>query len=262
MATMKIRNAVLLALGLCLPAVAQAQELQQRKSPLADAPAVRRRVELRENRFELGVGVGSTIGQDFYHAVLVGPKLAFHLNDWLAIAATAQFNVTKDFRTSLTEQLEGTLDDRPQMDRTPKLSEALGAMNKIGQVIGVNAEVIPFSGKLALFSKLFANYDLYGFGGLGAINFVADRPACTSPGNSCPHVGLKMGANFGVGMRAFFNDFFAINLEARDILLRNNPAGRDVTGDMVADKEDLSWDSNYIVTLNFTFLPSKAKITD
>lgn len=258
-----LRTAFLFAVGLGLPGVAQAQDIQQRRSPLADAPAVRRRAELRSGRFELGVGVGATVGQDFYHAVLVGPKLALHVTDWLALGVTAQFNVTKDFKTSFTDQLSGTLDDQPAMDRSPSLTRSLQSMNKIGQVLGAHAELIPFSGKLSLFSSIFASYDFYAFGGVGAINFVADGDPCTTPGEYCPVTGFKIGPNFGLGMRTFVNDWFAVNIEARDVLLNNNPAGRDVNGDRVVDDNDLELDSNYMVSLNFVFLlPSKAKISD
>src|ERR1700751_3690259 len=65
----------------------------QRKSPLEDAPAIRKRVELRETRFELGVGATETITQDFFHTTLVGPRLAFHLTDWLSLAAMGGFAV-------------------------------------------------------------------------------------------------------------------------------------------------------------------------
>src|SRR6516225_1140691 len=65
----------------------------QRKSPLEDAPAIRKRVELRETRFEGGVGFGSTLNQDFFHTMLVDLKLGFHLNDWLSIAGVAGFGV-------------------------------------------------------------------------------------------------------------------------------------------------------------------------
>ena len=54
----KHRFALLIALAtVSLPLAAQAQ----RKSPLADAPAIRKRFELRSTRFEAGVGAGSTL---------------------------------------------------------------------------------------------------------------------------------------------------------------------------------------------------------
>src|SRR4051795_1044426 len=97
-----LATALAVAAGVAAPMTAAAQE---RKSPLADAPAIRKRVELRDKRFEIGVGAGSTIGQDFYHAVLVNGRLAFHLTDWLAIGAWGGFNVTPKLKTSFHEKL-------------------------------------------------------------------------------------------------------------------------------------------------------------
>jgi outer membrane beta-barrel protein len=239
-------------------------ELPERKSPLADAPAVRHRHELRSLRFEIGPGVTTTIGQDFYHAVMVGGKASFFLSDWLALSGMFGQNLTKDMKTSFHTRLEGALQgQRMANDRAPSLAEAQRGMNKIGQVFAVEAELIPFSGKYSFAGKLFANYDFYAFGGPGFINFTSDEPACTAPGPSCPVTGMKIGANFGIGMRTYFNDFVTMNLEARDIIIRNNPSGRDETGDRIADGEDLSWDSNYMVGLSFTFfLPPTARISD
>ena len=79
-----MRKVILLFVGaivVSLPSVASAAK--ERKSPLTDAPVIRRRLELRDKRFEFGVGAGVTIGQDFYNALLVMPKLAYHFNDWI-----------------------------------------------------------------------------------------------------------------------------------------------------------------------------------
>jgi outer membrane beta-barrel protein len=254
-----IASVVASAAAASVPATAQAQD---RKSPLADAPAIRHRLELRDKRFEIGAGMGASIGQHYYHAILVNARLGFHLNDWLAIGAVGAFNLTPNLKTSFNERLLGVLSDS-STDRTPTRQQALDGMNKIGQVYAVQAEVVPFTGKFALFSSLFMQYDFYAFGGPGFINFKADAPACAEgTAGSCPVVGMKIGGNFGVGMHAFINDFVAINAELRDILVRNNPAGRDETGDGVAGKDDLSWDSNYILSLNLMFfLPGKAQVS-
>jgi hypothetical protein len=252
---------LLVLLGAAAPA-ARAQ-IPERKSPLADAPAVRHRFELRQNRFEIGAGVMTTVGQDFYHAVLVGGKMSYHITDWLALGAMGGFNVTPNLTTSFHDELLPVLPEQRSGDRTPSKQDALAGMNKICQVFGAHLEIVPFTGKYSLFGKLFASYDFYAFGGPGFINCVSDGAACAMDGPSCPVVGMKIGANFGVGMHTFVNDYLAINLEVRDILLRNNPSGRDVNGDTKANADDMSWDSNYMVGLNFTlFLPSKARISD
>jgi hypothetical protein len=266
---MKLRSFLILSVLSVPPVLLAAQpkmaraELPERKSPLADAPAVRHRAELRQFRLEIGPGVVSTVGQDFYHAVMVGGKASFFLSDWLAIGGMVGHNLTPDMKTSFHERVEGVLPATKGADRTPTVKEAENGMNKIGQVFALQAEIIPFSGKYSLFGKLFANYDFYAFGGPGFINFKGNIEACKTPGNSCPFVGMKVGANFGVGMHTYFTDYLSMNIEARDILLRNNPSGRDETGDQVADDEDLTWDSNYMVGINFTFLlPPSSRTSD
>jgi outer membrane beta-barrel protein len=236
---------------------------QERRSPLADAPAVRKRFELRQLRFEIGAGVGATVGQEFYHALVVGPKLAFHLTDWLAINGTWQYNLTKDFKSSLTDRIDEALQGQPTSTRTPRRQDALAAMNKIEQVWGVHGELIPFAGKLGLFNRLFASYDFYAFGGVGGMKLTAGNESCRDAMGFCPTVGMKLGPSFGLGMRAFFKEALALNIEARDVLLRNNAAGRDVNGDTLANSDDLRWDSNFIVTVNLMlFLPTRARVSD
>src|SRR3954467_146715 len=107
-AWMKKRLPLLIALSMTLvPLAAQAQ----RKSPLADAPAIRKRLELRSTRLELGAGLGSTLNQDFYHTVFANIKLGFHITDWLALAGFADFavaNVGTGFRDRVLETLGST----------------------------------------------------------------------------------------------------------------------------------------------------------
>ena len=247
------------------PRTATAAEAE-RKSPLADAPAIRRRTELRSGRFELGAGVGITPGQDFYTAVLAQLKLSYHFNDWLSIGAFGGFNLTPTMSTSFNDELIGKLNATKEANRAPTQQEALNGMNRIGQVVGLQAEIAPFTGKLSLFGKLFASYDIYVFGGVGFINFQSEGEACDGPkvqGKSCPVVGFKVGPNFGAGLHAFANDFVAINLEFRDIMIRHNPAGRDTTGDGYANDFDNAWDSNFMLGLNVTFfLPTIPGVTD
>jgi outer membrane beta-barrel protein len=256
--------------SVALPTAAHAQAgRQERKSPLADAPAIRSRVELRHSRFELGVGGGSTVGQDFYHAVLVGPRLSFHLNEFFAITGTAGFNVTPDLQTGFNEELLGALepDRRRPGDRAPLPDQAINGMNRIGFLFSAGLEFMPFAGKMSLFGRLFANYDVYFFGGPGGISFQeagAAAPCAEGEKKSiCPVAGMKFGPTVALGAHAFINDFVALNLDVRDYWVQNNPAGRDVDGDGLANEFDLGWDQNFVVSLNVSFfLPSKPRVTD
>ena len=253
------RLSLLIALAVtALPLAAQAQ----RKSPLADAPAVRKRYELRQTRFELGVGGASTVNQDFYHTFFVGVKAGFHFTDWLSLSAFGDFavaNVSTGFQGSITDAL-GTPSD-PKPDREPTPAEAKAGMQKITNILGAQLEFTPFTGKYSLFGKLFASYDFYGFAG-GAMISVKPTdegaiPACADARDlnifSCKVSGMKPGANVGVGFHSYFTNFLALNVELRDVIAKLNPSGRDVDGVGGANNSDLTWTHTLVVSANLQF---------
>jgi outer membrane beta-barrel protein len=253
-----------------VPLAAQAQ----RKSPLADAPAIRKRYELRASRLEIGAGFGSTINQDFYHTMLLNLKLGFHFNDWLAISGFAGFAVA-NISTTFQSDLLTTLGSTPSTPFEPTRTDALNSMQKINNILGGQVEFTPFTGKYSLAGWLFANYDFYGFGGAGVITVTptnAGIPACTGSngGDSkvsgsayyCGVSGSKLAATFGLGLHSYFNHWMALNVELRDMLAKLNPSGRDTNGDLHATTDDLSWTHTFIVSANLVFyLPSTPSIS-
>jgi outer membrane beta-barrel protein len=263
----KARFAILLAsdaavLVTALPGTASAQ----RRSPLADAPAIRKRLELRETRFEIGLGWTSTVGQDYFHSQMFGGRLAFHLTDWFSIGAVGGFGVVQ-LETAYHERLTGSLVPDPNVMREPSATEANNSMEKIKWMAAVQLEFTPFTGKYSLFGKIFAHYDFYAFVGPGFLGVEPSNPgvaACTDTGTdrSCGLSGMKFGGNGGLGMHTFFNQFLALNIEVRDIVAKLNPSGRDVNGDSMARLDDATWMSTFMVTGNIMFFfPTVASIS-
>jgi outer membrane beta-barrel protein len=254
--------AVLLGVLVCLPAVARAEK--QRKSPLTDAPAVRKRLELRDKRFEFGVGAGVTIGQDFFNALLLMPKLSFHFTDWISLAALGGYNVTPNWKSSFTTDISGGLG--AGSFKSPTKQDALATMNHIGWVGLAQIEFLPLSGKIALLSSLFSYFDFYVLAGGGIVNLAApagaNNASCAGTGVCKAYVATQVTGNFGAGVHAFAARWLAINLEIRDLVYKNNASGRDVNGDGVTNSRDLEWSSNYLFSLNFQFFaPFKPKIS-
>jgi outer membrane beta-barrel protein len=268
------RFALLVALAMtAVPLAAQAQ----RKSPLADAPAIRKRYELRATRLEVGAGLGTTLNQDFYHTVFFNLKIGFHLNDWLSIAGFGSFAVA-NIATTFQNDLVSSLND-PAMTNQPPSEPTKGAaqasMQKIKYILGAQLEFTPFTGKYSLAGKLFANYDFYAFAGPGLISVEPTDSNSLTPCDSimratapavgpfsCGVSGSKVGANFGLGLHSYFNEWMALNIELRDLLAQLNPSGRDNNGDGVADKNDLTWSHTFMVTANLVFyLPATASIS-
>lgn len=266
----KHRFALLVALiTVGAPFAAQAQ----RKSPLADAPAIRKRFELRSARGELGVGAGSTVNQDFYHTVMVNIKGSVHIVDWLSVGGF--FNIgAAQVATGFQDKLVGSLNDPTGSNvlREPTPTQAKAGLQQIPWVAGLQLEFTPFTGKFSLFGKLFSNYDFYAFGGPAFINVKtagsvrscdAMAPDETDPNRYvCGVTGTKIGPQFGVGFHSFFGQAVALAVELRDVMAQLNPSGRDVNGDRIANTNDLSWTHTYMVTgALVVYLPFQAKIS-
>jgi len=84
------------------------------------------------------------------------------------------------------------------------------------------------------------------------------------PDYAKPYTGMKLAYNVGVGMHAFANNFFAINIEVHDLIFQNNASGRNVVtpqGSAVTDS-DLQWTNNWLVGLKLhVFLPAHVKVS-
>ena len=155
----KHRFALLVAAAtVAAPLAAQAQ----RKSPLADAPAIRKRFELRSSRIELGAGAGSTINQDYFHTVMINARLAYHVTDWVSIGLFGNFGVAQvstGFQGRVGDSLDPEGMRMTNVDREPDQTGAKNAMQQIGSILGAQLEWTPFTGKYSMFGKLFSAYD-------------------------------------------------------------------------------------------------------
>ncbi len=246
----------------------------QHKSPLADAPAIRKRVELRDKRFEVSVGAGSTLNETFYHDILLNAHLGFHITDWLSIGGAGIFNVSS-IATGFNDELLSTLKP-PVTGRAPAMNVAEAGFNKPSRILAGQVEVTPFTGKFSVFGKLFAHYDFYVFGGPAMVTLVAANSATVQEKSmpittcvdksvtiqTCVVTGSKLGGTVGGGFHAFLKDFLALNVELRDVINKDNPAGRDVNGDQFVDNRDLVWSQHWMATLGLTlYLPPKADIS-
>jgi outer membrane beta-barrel protein len=261
-----MRKLIALLLGciVFLPTAARAEK--ERKSPLTDAPVIRKRLELRDKRFEFGVGAGVTIGQDFYNALLVMPKLAFHFNDWISLAVVGGLNATPKWKSSFNDDIGSGLSSGGNLiSKSPTVGDAQATMNHIGWVAMGQLEFIPLSGKIALLSSIFSYFDFYVLGGAGLVNLAApsgNAAGCSTTGVCKVYTATQITGNAGAGAHAFITRWLAVNLEIRDLIYKNNASGRDVNGDHVTDSNDLEWTNNWLFSMNFQFFaPFKAKIS-
>ena len=262
---------VLLALPTLLPETAHAD----RRNPLEGQPAVRRRLLLRKLRFEVTPQFVTSINQDYKHAFGPGINLQFHLTDWLAIGVQGVYTLNSD--TALEDKVRAALPTAaynsyagPQPNLNIHDEHVMG----INAIFSAYAQITPFYGKIAFFSALFVNYDLYVNGGIGFVSYVSKccstvdvgskpgyNPAQDDPNVQNGHFdGLKIGGQIGVGAHIYFNEWFGLQFELRDYIVGANPGGLDVNGDRKLNSADEGPQNNIFFGIGLTFmLPPTAR---
>jgi outer membrane beta-barrel protein len=102
----------------------------------------------------------------------------------------------------------------------------------------LNFTYVPIAGKFAGFGDFIFQYDAYVVGGVGALS---TRPIPTiDPDNRLFDWEPKLAFNAGLGLRIFFNRWFAANLEVRDYIFNDKLESTSIppTPDQQVDKDN------------------------
>jgi hypothetical protein len=285
----RIRRAAIvgLAAGLLLLAggekSARAQEILL-TGPLAGAPAVRKLKLYRQNRFEIAPTVTFSLLDEYQRQIYFGARLNYNLTDWFAIGVWGAGGFIK-IPTALSENIQDVNETRRNGSPTdinrrltatnlgPDFTKQLGT---IDWIVAPQIQLVPFRGKIALFQSLFADTDLYIFGGPAIIG-VKERADC-SPQNTldCSQT-FKMASRtaiaptFGIGLSFFVNDWNAFGFEWRGMPFARNTGGFDNHGggpgkefpDYKVNEDDRELKFNQMLTVSWGFyFPTKHKVSE
>jgi outer membrane beta-barrel protein len=269
---MRLRLLPLLIL-LALPTMVSETAHAERRNPLAGQPAVRRRVLMRKLRFEATPQFITSINQDYKHAFGPGGNLQFHLTDWLAVGVQGAYllNANTALEDKVRTQLQSVGPDYKYNTLQPTLAIHDAHVLAIDGIFSAFAQITPFYGKIAFFSALFVNYDLYVNGGIGIVHYkqtgccqVSDpNPPAGSPPGSLPDpnladgsifAGFRIGGQIGVGAHIYFNEWLGMQFELRDYIVGANPGGLDVNGDRKLTKDDEGPQNNIFFGVGVTFM--------
>lgn len=261
-----IRIAACLAL---LAVVGESGALAQRKNPLEGQPAVRNRYELRNHRFEVGPSFGFSLNRGLRNAFTMGVKLQYNITDWLAAGADFGFGV--GFDSGLAGEIEAQYDT--QGEQTAWRDQIKPRFSNIRMLGDIRASFTPLQGKMGVFGKLFVNYDLFGFVGLGMAMLSNDFEGDSSVDNVSQ--GFRVGPAFGIGMHVYFTHYLSLGLEIKDVIFSDNETGQDQTRGLsdaeinanpkfkiLVDGDDSSFENHWMFGLNVTvILPLEAKMS-
>ncbi len=256
---------------------AQAQEIQL-TGPLAGAPAVRHLREYRAGRFELAPTVSFTLLDQYRRTIIVGARLNYNLNDWIALGVWGGYGVVS-MNTDLASKIDAT---------SPR--NALTAINvnhtgtygnyglapftaqtaKLDWVLAPQLTFTPFRGKLAIFNKIFVDTDFYVAVGEGFVG-IEERADCgpSASVTSCADPNSFQLASkvkptygtFGLGLTFFGGDFWSLGVEYRALPFTWNRAGFDTRGagtngnfpDQQINSQDDTFAFNQLVTVSLGF---------
>ncbi|HEY3595254.1 MAG TPA: outer membrane beta-barrel domain-containing protein [Polyangiaceae bacterium] len=164
--------------------------------------AVQQIYALRYHRFEIQPAWNFSLNDQFVGHI--GPVLAlnFYVTNVLAVGINGGYY----FNNDSTFNAETRRAARVAVPLTEYLWQA-----------ALNFTYVPMYGKFAGFGDFIFHYDAYVVGGVGAIT---TRPiAVVDPDNrSFPWGSPKVAFNAGLGLRIFFNRWFAAVLEVRDYI--------------------------------------------
>ncbi len=177
--------------------------------------AVQQIFALRVRRFEVNPFWGFTLNDQFVSHPGPGVALNYYITNVLAVGINGQyyrpFNVDSDFNA--------------QVRRSARVGVPL---TEYDWAAALNFTYVPAYGKFAGFQDFIFHYDAYIVGGVGAIS---TRPIpVIDPDNRNFDFEPKLAFNAGIGLRIFFNRWFAAVLEVRDYVfndkLENTGCGR------------------------------------
>jgi outer membrane beta-barrel protein len=168
--------------------------------------AVQQAYALRVRRFELQAGWSTSLNDQFVGHPAPVLALNYYITNVLAIGVNgsyyAPFNVDQDFNAQVR---------RAARVAVPLTEYQWGA--------ALNFTYVPAYGKFAGFGDFIFHYDAYVVGGVGAMSV---RPIpVIDPDNRNFAYEPKLAFNAGIGLRIFFNRWFAAVLEVRDYVFND-----------------------------------------
>lgn len=202
--------------------------------PLAEQIyAVQQRFIIKDGRFEFQPYWNFTLNDQFVNHPGPGLAINYYITEVLAIGVNGNyyepFNVDQEFNAQVR---------RAARVAVPLTEYQWGA--------NLNFSYVPANGKFAGFGDFIFHYDVYVVGGVGALS---TRPIpVIDPDNRNFQFQPKLDFNAGIGLKIFFNRWFAAVLEVRDYIFLDTLENLEI--DEFNPQDESTWEGDDSLTNN------------
>jgi outer membrane beta-barrel protein len=191
---------------------------------------------LRVRRFEINPYWSFTMNDQFVNHPAPGLALNYYITNVLAVGLNGNyyrpFNVDKEFNA--------------QVRRAARVAVPL---TEYDWSAALNFTYVPAYGKFSGFGDFIFHYDAYVVGGVGAIS---TRPIpVIDPDNRNFEFEPKLAFNLGIGLRIFFNRWFAVVPEFRDYIFNDKLENLEI--DLANPTDESTWTDQTSLTNNVQF---------
>lgn len=195
MTKLRLLTAFLACLTLLGTATAHADDV------LEGSPVVRRNLQFRASRHEIGAVFGTTLGDPYVRNLLPGVRYDLHLRDWIAVGADLLVGIP--VQTSFSGDVE---------NKVLKFSNETFEMETtyLRYLAQARIEVAPLIGKFMAFSSLPVQFDAHVqlTAGLAGVSGTAHIPSSNS-----------LAPGVGGGVRVFVSRVLALTAEINDVFI-------------------------------------------
>lgn len=164
----------------------------------------------KKGRFELSPSLTVSLRDAFFTKFIVGAAATYHPTDWLGFGLRAgySFPVVAQSAQICTPNIGGVT----RRCSFPSFEELNGdAPGQIRLIGGLDVQLSPIYGKIAVLAEQFLHFDMYAIVGAAGVQYVG-------PGTAEVATRLGFGGNLGGGLRVFINRWLTTRVELRDTI--------------------------------------------
>jgi outer membrane beta-barrel protein len=206
-----------------------------KKAVNAEIYAVQQIYALRNHRVEIQPYWSFTLNDQFVGHTAPGLAINWYITNVLAIG------VNGNLYAGLNSDSDFNFQNRRATHVAVPLNEYQWGAN-------LNFTYVPMYGKFAGFGDFIFHYDAYIVGGVGAIS---TRPiAVIDPDNRNFQFKPKVDFNLGIGLRIFFNRWFAIVGEVRDYIYDEQLEATTIAATQAQQQNSATWFGQNSITNN------------